>query len=395
MKAPGAEQRAVCRRESELLHERVRGFARQALAGQAPTQSFEDLALDIARHQAEHHPVLARLMRYHGSRLANLEDVPAVPADAFRRGRVAAHAPEEDSARFQTSGTTGGAGVHAFRTLETYRELSVSWGRRALLGGSGDPSERVTVLALAAPFEPERRSSLGYMMQELMRDLDGRALADDASFDAREAGRWLLAPGRVDVEALGRGAARAARRGERVLLLGTSFALVWLLDALGGAALRLPARSVVMRTGGFKGHVQALDDAELAAKLARALEVHPGCIVGEYGMTELSSQLYDSGASGPSLFSPPPWLRVTAVDPVSLRPVPEGEVGLARFTDLGNIDSALNVLTQDRVRCGPSGISLLGRQPGSRLRGCSLSAEALSAASPISSPSSSQPGAAG
>ena len=61
--------------------------------------------------------MIARLVRYHGALLLHLEDVPAVPADAFRRGRVAAHPPEQDVARFQTSGTTGAAGVHAFRTL--------------------------------------------------------------------------------------------------------------------------------------------------------------------------------------------------------------------------------------------------------------------------------------
>ena len=98
-------------------------------------------------------------------------------------------------------------------------------------------------------------------------------------------------------------------------------------------------------------------------------------------MTELSSQLYDGGAAdGGSVYVAPPWLRVTPVDPISLAPVPDGEVGLARFTDLGNIDSALNVLTQDRVRRVGTGIMLLGRQPGARLRGCSLAAEALSSA---------------
>lgn len=369
-------------RASDALHERVRAFARRCLDGAAPSDTFESLALDIARHQAEHHPVIARLVRYHGARLDDLDALPAVPADAFRRGRVAAHPPEQDVARFQTSGTTGGAGVHAFRTLTTYRELSVSWGRRALLG-TRSHSERVTVLALAPPFEPERVSSLGYMMQELMRDLDGRALGEDGGFDASEGGRWLLAPGSVDVEALRRGAELAERRGEALLLLATSFALVWLLEALGGSVLLLPPGSVVMRTGGFKGHVRAVDDAVLAQSVAHALGVEPARIIGEYGMTELSSQLYDAGAAGPdSIFVPPPWLRVTPVDPVSLAPVPEGGAGLARFTDLGNVDSALNVLTQDRVRRVGAGITLLGRQPGARLRGCSLAAEALASTRP-------------
>jgi hypothetical protein len=48
--------------------------------------------------------------------------------------------------------------------------------------------------------------------------------------------------------------------------------------------------------------------------------------------------------------------------------------------DLANVDSALAVLTQDRVRRVQGGIVLCGRQPGARLRGCSLAVEALGAA---------------
>lgn len=369
---------------SERLQARVRAWATAALdegpardATAPPPEGFEPLALDIARFQAEHNPAFARLCRYHSSALDSLEQVPPVPADAFRLGRVAAHPPALDVATFLTSGTTGGAGRHVFRTLDTYAELCVRWGRRALLGGRREPS---TVLALAPPFEPERRSSLGYMMQRFMQELDGRPLAA-AAFDVREPGRWLLAGARVDVDGLRRGARVAAQRGEPVLLLATAFALVWLLDALAGSTLPLPQGSVVMITGGFKGRARSVDGVELGLGLCRALGVEPRHLVGEYGMTELSSQLYDAGfdADGrrPSVFVEPPWLRVTPLEPITLDPVAPGEVGLACFTDLANVDSALRVLTQDLVRREAGGIVLLGRKSGARLRGCSLAIEAL------------------
>ncbi|HWO13129.1 MAG TPA: acyl-protein synthetase, partial [Polyangiaceae bacterium] len=350
---------------SAALHERVRAFARRALGegaaarGLEPAEGFEALALDIARFQAQHGAALARLCRHHAARLDALDDVPAVPADAFRLTRIAAHPEAEDVARFVTSGTTGGAGRHAFRTLETYRELSVRWGRRALLGGA----PRCTALALAPPFEPERRSSLGFMLQQFMLDFDGRGL-DGGVFDPRAPARWLLAGGRVDVDGLRRGAALAAERGEPLLLLATSFALVWLLDVLAGAELPLPAGSRVMLTGGFKGRSRSVDERDLAAALCQTFALGPERLVGEYGMTELSSQLYDSGArpgEGQSVFVEPPWLRVTPVDPISLSPVAEGEQGLACFTDLANVDSALRVLTLDRLRRVAGGIVLCGR----------------------------------
>ncbi len=371
---------STARVDSGALHERVRRFGRAALgAGDSP-DSFEALALDIARHQARQHRAIARLAAQSGAPLTALEDIPVLPADAFRLGRVAGHPESADVARFITSGTSGGAGVHAFRSLDTYRELCVSWGRRALLrGGAGTKS--CTVLALAAPFEPERKSSLGYMLQEFMRDFDGRPLVGSGALDVREPGRWLLASGAVDLPALRHGIELGERRAEPLLLCATSFALVWLLEALGEERLRFPPESVIMLTGGFKGHARTLDDASLVRGLCQSLGVEALNVIGEYGMTELSSQLYDGGlpqaVGAERVYVEPPWLRVTPVDPVTLSPVALGEVGLGLFTDLCNVDSALNVLTQDRVRRVPGGIVLVGRQAGARLRGCSLAVEAL------------------
>ncbi len=366
--------------ESAALHARVRAFARAALSPGQPSESFDELARAILRFQLAHDSAPGRLARHRGA-LRSTEDIPAVPADAFRRGRVALHDAASDVVRFQTSGTTGGAGMHAFRSLDTYRELTVAWGRRALLGHLPVAS-RVTVLALAPPFEPERRSSLGFMLQEFMRAFDGRALSPGAGeFDASEPGRWLVRGSEIDVDGLRAGVELADRRGEPVLLLATSFALVWLLEALGSSPTALPEGSVVMQTGGFKGRSRTLDATELAQRIQDVLSLRAERLVGEYGMTELSSQLYDSGfgsgPSGESVFVPPPWLRVDALDPVSLEPVAAGEAGLARFIDLGNIDSALGVVTQDYVRSVAGGVVLLGRQPRARLRGCSLAIEEL------------------
>jgi hypothetical protein len=372
--------------ESSALHERVRAFARRALGepagdsargvGPASADSFEALALDIARFQARHGAALSRLCRHHGARLDALGGVPAVPADAFRLARIAVQPAAEDVACFFTSGTTGGAGRHAFRTLDTYRELCVRWGRRALLGAEA----RCTTLALAPPFEPERRSSLGFMMQQFMLDFDGRGM-EGGAFEPRAPARWLLSGGRVDIDGLRRGARVAAERGEPLLLLATSFALVWLLDVLAGAQLPLPEGSRVMLTGGFKGRSRSVDERDLAEALCQTFALGPERLIGEYGMTELSSQLYASGEprslEGHSVFVEPPWLRVTPLDPISLQPVENGQVGLACFTDLANVDSALRVLTLDRVRRVAGGVVLCGRQPGARLRGCSLAIELL------------------
>lgn len=360
---------------SERLHRRVRAFA----AGNPEGASFAELALEIARFQAANSPGFARLVERRGSALDQLDAIPAVPTDAFRLTRVAVHAPSLDCACFVTSGTTSSErGLHPLRTTQTYRELALRFGRQALLSSDGPR----TVVALAPPLEDPPSSSLGFMMGLFMSDFDGRGL-DDGPFvlDARE--RWLLRAEGIDRVGFRRAIDVARARREPLLLLTTSFALVALLDALGDERQALPDGSVVMQTGGYKGRTRAVPAAELRRSAARSFAIPETAIVSEYGMTELSSQLYEGTLPGGSLSAPagiylePPWLRVSPVDAVTLEPVPDGTSGLARFVDLANVDSAVAILTRDRVRRQGPGIELLGREPGAPARGCSLSVEAL------------------
>jgi hypothetical protein len=91
--------------------------------------------------------------------------------------------------------------------------------------------------------------------------------------------------------------------------------------------------------------------------------------VNEYGMTELSSQLYARGI-GPH--RAPPWLRTLVCDPATGRERQLGEVGLLRHVDLANVGSVVAVQTDDVGRAVDGGIELLGRVSGAVTRGCSL-----------------------
>jgi acyl-CoA synthetase (AMP-forming)/AMP-acid ligase II len=174
---------------------------------------------------------------------------------------------------------------------------------------------------------------------------------------------WHLRHGRVDPA----GIAEAVRGPKPVFVAATSFALV---DWLEADPPRLPAGSTVMVTGGFKGRRTEVEPEELWARVRERLA--PARVVTEYGMTELSSQLWGT----PELpYLPPPWLRVVAVDPEG-RPVPEGVAGQLRFWDLVNLDGAVAVETLDRGRVLPGGaVELHGRMEGAVARGCSLTVE--------------------
>jgi hypothetical protein len=362
---------------SDSLHARVRRFATSGDAG-----AFDALALDIARFQAEASPGFARLVASRGRPLVSVDAIPAVPVAAFRLTRVAVHPPELDAARFETSGTTGStSGVHALRTTETYEALALGFGTRALRNTRG----RAVVVCLAPPPDARNASSLGFMMRLFARVWDGRALHGDLDGERAELARerWLVRDGAIEHEDLRRAAGLARDRGEPLVVLATAFALVALLDELGEEVVEAPPDSVVMVTGGYKGRSRAVEKGELRAAVARAFGVAREQVVGEYGMTELSSQLYEGTLPGAELSGPldvflePPWLRVVPVDPVTLAPVPPGELGIARFVDLGNVDSAVAIQTDDLVRRTGAGIELAGRRAGAEPRGCSLALEAL------------------
>jgi acyl-CoA synthetase (AMP-forming)/AMP-acid ligase II len=181
--------------------------------------------------------------------------------------------------------------------------------------------------------------------------------------------------------------ARASREGAPVVVMGTSFAFVHMLDALAGARLALPGGSRAMHTGGYKGRSREVLPAVLRADIAAAFDVDERSVVGEYGMTELSSQLYEStlraehglapATARHGVFVPPPWMRVRAVDPETLQPVGSGEIGILRFEDLANVDSALAIQTADLGRVTGEGVELSGRAPGAPPRGCSLAIDEL------------------
>jgi hypothetical protein len=120
-------------------------------------------------------------------------------------------------------------------------------------------------------------------------------------------------------------------------------------------------------------------------------------VIGEYGMTEMTSQFYDPSFRAAVLAPPvasheatghrddheprcmvgPPWVRTRVVDPLTLAEVPPGEEGLLLHLDPAARSSTVALLTEDRGRMHAGGFELLGRMPGAEARGCSLALDEL------------------
>jgi hypothetical protein len=368
------------RRESDALHARARAMIGAFEIGRAMPESFDGLAVDLARFQAAHVPGYGRLCAARGvdpRGITRASQAPAVPAEAFKLARVFAFDERDAAVTFRTSGTTGTApggarGAHAMRTAASYEAAALAFG--AAMFARGLEGVRVPVVVIGPSEDEAPDSSLSHMCALFAR-----------AFGVRDSARtFFVHDGALDVGAL-RDRIASLPPQTPALVLATSFGLVHWLDAIGSAVAALPPRSRVMQTGGYKGRSREVSAVDLRRAVARAFAVDERAVVAEYGMTELSSQFWEATLVDPGathgLYAEPPWARVVPVDPETLSPVSDGAVGIARIEDLANVDSAFAVLTQDRVRRVGEHFELLGRAPGAPPRGCSIALdEMLSAA---------------
>lgn len=340
---------------------------RYASADSMPDREFDRLALRVFAYQYEKNRFYRRFCDIEGknpSVVRHWKDVPAMPAQGFKELVLTTFPVRRSARRFRTSGTTRDSrGVHWFETLALYDAAIVPPFRRFLLPGLS----RIEMFFLMPSPDEVRDSSLSYMMGVVRKKL------------GRGAGKFYVKNGNVLSEELARGLSRAKRP---VLVLSTAFSLKIFLDFLRARkmAIRLPAGSRVMETGGFKGRVKAVSKAGLYRGCERFLGVPARFCASEYGMTELTSQFYDETIrKGKSSFVKigPAWMRTVVADPRTGREAKAGRPGILRHYDLANRGSVMAIETEDLGRTKGGGFELLGRAPGAASRGCSLSYEAL------------------
>jgi hypothetical protein len=317
---------------------------------------FDALALRVAQSQARAIPAYGKWVAHRGG-FDHWRDAPWVPTEAFRTFDFCKTEPCVSDTVFETSGTTTGTpGRRRAPDLSLYHAGMVGPFVDALLAGD---SARRPWISLIPTVRELPTSSLSHMVSGLAErysDLERSSCHLDASG--------------LDVP----GAMRALRGLERPgLVLATSFALINLLDAWSGPDARLPEGTRLMLTGGFKGRSRTLDPSSLETLVGERLGLAPDAIIGEYGMTEWTSQAYGLGVR-PALVAPP-WLQIRVIDPVTLQDLPPGVAGLVASFDLLNLDNVSAVLTSDIGALDDRGrLSLLGRAPSARPRGCGLTA---------------------
>jgi len=340
---------------------------------------FDALARRLFAFQVARCPAWARFCAARGrtpERIRAWREIPPVPTGAFKELALRSFPAERTVKTFRTSGTaTALRGELHLDTLALYEASLLPSFERFVLPEIEGSDERLPIFVLAPAPDEAPDSSLSHMFGVVM-----------TRRGAVESG-WLLRDGSLELAELLCRLEDAAAAGGPLLLCGTAFAFVHLIDALAeqGRKLALPAGARVMETGGFKGRSREVSRGELYAGLEAALGVPEARIVNQYGMTELGSQFYDSVLREPE--TPrrklgPPWARVRILDPESGEECAPGEIGAIAVTDLANTGSVCAILTADLGRSLADGFEVLGREPGAEARGCSIASDIMLSEAP-------------
>lgn len=332
------------------LEERILYFL-----GHPEESEFENLALEIHYYQRTHNAAFERYCDFLcvPRHLNSWQEIPGVPQQAFKQTELRSFAAGPEMLEFRTSGTTGeGYGRHLFPSLKLYdTAVQRGWSYFRL------PRHEFVLLMQHPDDAPH--SSLSRM---------GGVLAgfDQAIF-------FMTRDGKLELDRLKE---HLAGRTAPVVLFGTALAFLNLFEQAPGLNFYLPAGSIVMETGGFKGTGREIAKVDLYAQISDRFNLSVNSVWNEYGMTELSSQFYTLGVGQPH--QAPPWMRFQVIEPTRNEEAASGEIGLLRIFDLANLWSVLAVQTQDLAMAQPAcGFLLLGRDPRALPRGCSRAIDEL------------------
>lgn len=402
--------------------DRLRAYMRTAMqesdssaAGALDRDGFSRLALELFGLQFERNAPYRRFCQSRGAlpgSIARWTQIPAMPTSAFKEYEMSCLEPEERTRVFCSSGTMArlpSRHFHNRESLALYEDSLWLWFAAHLLGRGrfGKPSPRSHVaslpflkqalgegppapLSLTPPAALVPNSSLAHMFETVQRKMG----YDKPVFlgTINSTGEWT-----IQFEAAVEALQRLGTANRPILLLGTAFSYVHLVDYLTARRIRLalPGGSSALETGGYKGRSRTVPKTELYSMISNCLGITADNIVGEYGMSELSSQAYgqavcphpkgegersDSGRQAAtistSVFRFPPWARPRVISPETGGEAVPGEAGLLQVFDLANVFSVMAVQTADVAICRDgSGFELLGRAASAEPRGCSLMAK--------------------
>lgn len=349
---------------ASVIEDEVMAFMQMNASDDA---AFNAMALRLFKHQAQFNVPFQRFCQMRGKTprtVTHWHDIPAVPINAFKDLDLTCTPTSQCSRVFMTSGTTRGdvKGRHYHPSLRVYdASMRLNFERQLM---SQKSKIRIGILFPTVDMMPH--SSLAHYLQ--------LALAHFGTPNSQ----YFMEPSGLDIEALTQALQQAEKNHEPIALLGASYSMVHAMDALiaSGLNFKLPTSSWLFDTGGFKGQSREIEMDSFYTQLSNTFGVPRSQCFNMYGMTELSTQLYDTGNSTtPSVKRGPHWIRTRVINPISGQDMPKGERGILVHTDLANYNSVTTLLTEDVGIATDDGFILLGRAQGAQAKGCSLAVE--------------------
>ncbi|WP_297802518.1 acyl transferase [uncultured Polaribacter sp.] len=310
-------------------------------------EEFKQVALNVFKHQFKNNKVyrsFCDLLYVHPSSINQVEEIPFLPIQFFKSRKILSSL-EEVQETFTSSGTTGSiTSKHFVTDINLYKESYLK-GFSHFYGNIED----YVVLALLPNYLEREGSSLVFMVDDLIQKSKNS-----------ESGFYLN-----NIEELAKKLTELDKKGQKVLLIGVSFAL---LDLIETAQFNLK-NSIIMETGGMKGRRKELVREELHQILQNGFGVSE--IHSEYGMTELLSQGYSNGNG---VFDTPPWMKILTRDTEDALTIQQiGKTGGINVIDLANYNSCSFIATQDLGKVHKNGtFEIIGRFDNSDIRGCNL-----------------------
>ena len=310
-------------------------------------EEFTAVALEIFKHQFNNNKVyrsFCDLLYIHPSDVTKIEQIPFLPIQFFKTREVLS-SKEKIAEIFTSSGTTGSiTSKHLVTDINFYKESYLK-GFAHFYGNIED----YVVLALLPNYLERKGSSLVFMVDDLI-----------AKSKNSESGFYLN-----NFDELAKKLINLDKNGQKVLLIGVSFAL---LDLIEKHQFNLK-NTIVMETGGMKGRRKELIRNELHQLLKSGFKVDK--IHSEYGMTELLSQAYSKGNG---IFETPNWMQILTRDTEDALTILDKEkTGGINVIDLANYNSCSFIATQDLGKVHKNGtFEIIGRFDNSDIRGCNL-----------------------
>ena len=307
---------------------------------------FPELALRVFNLQYQANKPYRQYCNGHGitpQTIQRWQQIPAFPTCAFKDELVTSFPAEQAVMAQLTSGTTANRRGEIYRD-EIGKELVFHANRvmtHSYLFPDLELRPRCRVLILAP--SPQMAPSMGMAMG--MEETRVRFGADNS--------RFLLTHSGIDIKGLIQNLEEAEQSGQPVAFIGATGAFIYFFKACQkrGVTFKLPEGSRIGDGGGYRGRFGQVDRTEYYQMANEILGIEPDYCINVLGMAESATNFFENSLRAQVLVEnnlerhlvSPPWTRTTVVDPHTLEPLKNGEVGLLRHYDLANLPTVIAV----------------------------------------------------